>query len=391
MLAYYEEIKPWAQIVELVYLTMILILGVPGNLIVTIIQWRNPAKSSTDYLVFTLAAFELICAGFNVPFQIFRNTILVWQLMYSSLLCRTNTFSFAVIHIGSSLLLASIATDRFIRSCKPLVLRYSSKSGKTVAFVITLTSVIVAAPYLLIDYRLGQNYKCSYDESVKPFLERYDLFLVLLVIATFIVISFSYLAIAVALQKRARQMKKSTSLSKNGISVISSRRKHVLMTILFRNNRIRPENMTQGTAILSKYDVSKPNAQHGKQNHGATISATVKRNNAPMLTRILAFSATPSSLCFCRKPTAVEPEGSEQMVLRRKTANNVTLSMFLISFLYMITWVATWLNILAHPFGPEIEFLSYSFYMVNCISNPIIYVLMSRKFRASVVKLINKS
>lgn len=61
--SYTSYVPKWAEIVVLIYMSMVTVFGIPGNGIILIVQGKIRDKSSTDILVTTMAVFELLCSS----------------------------------------------------------------------------------------------------------------------------------------------------------------------------------------------------------------------------------------------------------------------------------------------------------------------------------------
>jgi len=89
-------------------------------------------------------------------------------------------------------------------------------------------------------------------------------------------------------------------------------------------------------------------------------------------------------------PQQCNVKTSRVLKIEGRNLNRLTITTFLISLIYILTWSINWTLYVFGPyvFGIEILYLSFSFPMVNCMVNPIMFFCLSSVFRANVKKLL---
>jgi hypothetical protein len=78
----------------------------------------------------------------------------------------------------------------------------------------------------------------------------------------------------------------------------------------------------------------------------------------------------------------------------RKKVNRTTFMMFLITLMYVTTWIINW-STQIYKTATDInslktDFLTERLYMINCMTNPIFYIFMSSKFKQNAKELFCK-
>lgn len=134
------------QIAEICILCVIFFRAAPGNVLVILVQLKNKTKSSTDYFVMTMAAFEFICSTVNVFLQIIKIPL---TTRLTTAFCRLYIYTSYTTSTSSALLLATIAIDRYLKTCRSLVQACKADAAKKICIAIAFASVIFPTPSLL--------------------------------------------------------------------------------------------------------------------------------------------------------------------------------------------------------------------------------------------------
>ena len=103
----------WCPVVLISLMVLAAVLAIFGNGIIILVERKNKCKTSTDWLVCFMAANDLTYSFVNVPIKIFQqigNT--------SNFLCKVDIFFEKWTMYSSTLLLAIIALDRYLKTCR---------------------------------------------------------------------------------------------------------------------------------------------------------------------------------------------------------------------------------------------------------------------------------
>lgn len=191
----------WTVYIELFYLGVVSVFGVPGNSFIILVQAKTKDKSSTDYFIMAMGIVELVCAGVNVPIRMLMSSDTVWRNIASPTLCAITAFVLYVVTMSSCFLLAAIAMDRYIRTCHPFNSRYNPCTAKTICIFICAVSLICGCPNLLI-YTLNDCRQCKYTHEAERFKAVWDYAMAGLILVMFVIISFAYLNISIHICKK---------------------------------------------------------------------------------------------------------------------------------------------------------------------------------------------
>ncbi|XP_061169732.1 octopamine receptor beta-2R-like [Saccostrea echinata] len=131
----------------IVYVFLLLILGIPGNVLVVYVyhSWR---RSPSRLVIIALAIFDLVNCLFTIPTEIYFIVNLIGNP--SPILCKLSRFITFSMNNASSFVLLFIAIDRFKRIYKPLKPPYSNRVTKIVISIGFVIAFLFSWPSLLI-------------------------------------------------------------------------------------------------------------------------------------------------------------------------------------------------------------------------------------------------
>lgn len=378
---------PWALIAEVIYLCVIILIGIPGNSLILMVQLKSKARTTTDYYVITMAVVELLCSCLSTSMRIFVNTETVWKLMASAASCSFRQFTRFITTISSSFLLAGIAVDRYMKTCKPLNTSYTTKIAKRLCFAIIIAGIITCL-HTIGTYELDVYLNCVLRKQTATLKKIMDMINILLTITVYIITSAAYLNISLVLRQRHKnrvQAKMNASKSTTSSEIKSTKQ-------MFTGSKVSPapgNTSAAGDKSNTPVSVRQPVTQT------TAIGISSESNHCPASTNrhLLDVAAAPSGgPSFSGQPTAnVAQQAAIQSIrYQQQTLNRTTRIMFLISAVYMSTWLISWLRVIfgAQTLGPVVDNFARSLYMVNCVTNPLFFFFLSSKFRESASRLI---
>ena len=103
----------WCPVVLILLMVSAAVLAILGNGIIILVERKNKCKTSTDWLVCFMAANDLTYSFVNVPIKTFQ------QIGNMEIfLCKVDIFFEKWTMYSSTLLLATIALDRYVKTCR---------------------------------------------------------------------------------------------------------------------------------------------------------------------------------------------------------------------------------------------------------------------------------
>ncbi|XP_060586760.1 G-protein coupled receptor 176-like [Ruditapes philippinarum] len=309
-----------------------------------------------------MAVFELFCAGFNSLIVVFNNISGLWYVIATLTLCSVRAYASLVATISSTLLLTAIAIDRYILTCKPFNTCYSKQKAKWICIGVIVISIVASTPSLALATFDDENMKCL--QTVKnPVLHNIlQMSLGATYVVMFVVVIFCYSKVTILIRRRHKQRINNVPLTSASTS------KHSTVSIKLSSkarfvknkNKIAPKHQCKGIEIATVENSLKP-ASTGHETD-LDLKSTIRD-----------------------KEEVVRISDTEIQALEMQKINRTTLIMFLITTIYILTWVIHWLNnaLVSRDTvaGRNVIHLTTYLYMINCVTNPIFFIAMSSKFR----------
>ena len=159
------------RIVPLAYLTLIMIFGIPGNILIMFIYTTKYQKKATHRtFVVALALTDFLVCILTIPFEIGQMTHEV--TFYAGWLCKFGRTLSAIFTTASALILVALSANRYRRICFPLRTQLRKSHALKCLGYIACISVLLSWPEgifsgLKLDY-LGNNqtsHDCSNDDE----------------------------------------------------------------------------------------------------------------------------------------------------------------------------------------------------------------------------------
>lgn len=374
-----QAIPKWALTVELVYLIILIVIGLPGNSLIILVQIKNKAKVTTDYYVLTMAFFDFLSSTINAHFRIFVNTEEVWNLIVSEFLCSLRSFFVYITSMSSAFLLVAIAVDRYIKTCKPLTTAYTTVIARNTCFLICIFSCICSL-HSLGTYYVDTDLQCTVKSMFRTYKNVVDVINSILTISVYVLITIAYINVSTTLHKR-----KKLRLRRLNVTPIHNSQDPNDTSLFGRSSKVGPSTYSdQGSSVTTiSFKTILNNQETHRSADGVTdnVQQTAYASNDPQRTRKIKdqISLTNRNISNVHHAT-----GQGQAI------NRTTRIMVLLTLIYVLTWLLSWLRVLfgSTKFGEAVNNFARSLPMINCVTNPIIFYWMSSKFRANAKRVL---
>ena len=109
----YTPLPDWCPVVLTTLIVIAALLATFGNGIIILVERKNRCKMSTDWLVCFMAANDLTYSIINVPIKVLRQFGTT-----ETFLCKIDFFIEKWTMYSSTLLLATVALDRYWKTCR---------------------------------------------------------------------------------------------------------------------------------------------------------------------------------------------------------------------------------------------------------------------------------
>lgn len=358
----YNDEEANRRLIPVIYLGLLMLIGIPGNLIVLIVYRSRYPKSTHMMFITGLAMADILVCVVTLPFEI--TEMRLQYTFYNSWCCKFFRACNTLFALSSIFILMGLSGDRYRRVCTPLKLQMTSRHATIYIIFCVVLAVIFSWPNFFISgirlVNLGNNvtgYDCSFsDQFAKtkyPTLYGATLFLVFIICMISLIVLYSLIGrqILKHFQFRRRFSKSSTSKSTSSTTPVSNDSQNLMPT----------------------------NKAEQEYNNDAFIDNKPKETQE-MLTR---KSHRKSSKHRSTKHQSVKEDAASKKLT--KIAFAISLA-FILSYLPHLT--ISLLTALKGKFllppGPVVSavlpIVTRSF-AINNVVNPIIYGLMDKRFR----------
>ncbi|XP_052820139.1 gastrin/cholecystokinin type B receptor-like [Mya arenaria] len=386
-------IPAWVSIATTVVLTLVFIMCISGNSLVGAVQLRQPRRSSTDYFVLTMAAFDFLTGLTLIPWMVFSLHLPLRLMVASDAICKVYQYFRYAVNIASTVLLSAIALDRYFKVCRPHSNALSPIKARRTCLVLSAGVLIGCAP---ITFNEKLNMDTMLCGRVSALGLVFDTILLLTFVGLFAVTSVSYFLVAKALRKRRRirtenavsyHTSKRTSSDQtvairepivaiSGDQIDATLTKHSIVTI--SQSRTNNEDSVQGNTH------NKPNFKTNKE------SGTIDPMPIPHTTAYGPSHCSQGVQSNAFKAYRQTPLTTQTPPKSDRRLTRVTFAMFLITVVYIASWIITLMAmglVQAQSWSEHSLILQQTLlktYIVNCATNPLFYIWISSTFRSRV-------
>lgn len=144
-LEYLNDQETKRRIVPLVYLSVLTVLGVPGNILILFIYMVKFKKKATHRtFVIALAITDLLNCVFTIPFEIAQMTH--EYTFHTEWLCKFGRTLNAIFTTSSALILVALSANRYRRICQPLGIQLTYHQALKCIVCISFLTLVLSWP-----------------------------------------------------------------------------------------------------------------------------------------------------------------------------------------------------------------------------------------------------
>ncbi|XP_045186977.1 muscarinic acetylcholine receptor M2-like [Mercenaria mercenaria] len=165
-----------SKLPAIIYTSILMLIGTPGNIIVLYVYFFKWRKSTSRMFILFLTALDLINCVTTLPMEIY---IMIYSVILDKpWLCKVTRFSTYTLNSSSAAILVAIAIDRFRRICRPHGPQFSASKSKRICIGCIMLAFTLTWPALLFYgtriIPLGQVHgkacllENKYDTSIYP-------------------------------------------------------------------------------------------------------------------------------------------------------------------------------------------------------------------------------
>ncbi|KAL3858423.1 hypothetical protein ACJMK2_013014 [Sinanodonta woodiana] len=196
----FEKEKVLQNIGGIIFVSLLMILGLGGNTVAIFVYLRKYKRSSYRTFIVSLAIVDLAtcCAPMMIVVLGMINPI----NLFSSWACKIITFLIYFMCIGSSMILVTIAGERYRKTCVPHRMQLSARMSKYICILDVLIGIVLASPAAVFygdksvrnvhGKRVGTACDVSDDYAYTKYPVYFNIFLLFIAVIIFIVLSCIY-------------------------------------------------------------------------------------------------------------------------------------------------------------------------------------------------------
>ena len=370
------------RLAPIIYLSFLMVLGIPGNVLVIIVYHLTVKRRTTHRLFITaLAIADLLVCTITVPFEIFQMT---HQLtFYSKWACKLFRALNVLLPLVSSFILVALSADRMRRVYQPLRPQLTPRQTLWSVLFVSIGALLFAWPEAVIsglspeyfeDYNLTGS-DCSFSDRYtdKQYTTIYSSILLAIYLGCIITLIIMYSVI--------------------GHQVISHA--HFRNTFTRRECAGGDNHSTASTNKLKKTDQIKNSASSEDPCDSKSEDDDGHKNLSE-----LRFDLKSKSKEDLSKDDPKTPDKKNGIMRQANSSRKVTKIAFAISFCFILSYlpfVAVKLNasiasgkFVSNSTTKAIFPILARTYIINNVVNPIIYGFLDQTFRQKCKMLFNR-
>ncbi|XP_045180611.2 probable G-protein coupled receptor No18 [Mercenaria mercenaria] len=360
----------WVYYEQIVYSGIVALIGIPGNILIILVFTYSRERSTTDYMVFSMAASDLLGSFVCTTFNLLRNVRDIWSRIGTTWLCRLSEY-FGMLTAASSMwLLSAIAIDRYMKTCRPHSLVLTVSRAKWMCVIICAVVSTVSGPAAVAVRFDPSSGACLVFEE-----NEWTIALNTIIVGcclSFLVTAVAYILVAFALFKRLNDKIRRKRATRHPATVL----------VGGKNSKCINKSCEQKSG--DKLDSSEPTSSPRDVNQVFVVEKAQGMFGS-------SVSKQSKSECKTYKKAGID----EVLRQEHRRVNRTTVVMFLITAInistFMLLMIGYFLaeNGVPNP-GLAIGYIIQASYMANYITNPLLYMTMSSKFRENVRKFFQK-
>ena len=299
----YNDEEANRRLIPVIYLGLLMLIGIPGNLIVLIVYPSRFPKTTHRMFITGLAVADILVCVVTLPFEI--TEMRLQYTFYNSWCCKFFRACNTLFALSSIFILMGLSGDRFRRVCTPLKVQMTSRHATIYIMFCVVLAVIFSWPNFFISgirlVNLGNNvtgYDCSLsDQFAKtkyPTLYGGTLFLVFIICMISLIVLYSLIGrqIVKHFQFKRRFSRSSTSKSTSSTPVSNDSRKLMSTNKAEQeyNNEVFIDNKPKETQeMLTRKSHRKSSKHHSTKRQSVKEDAGSKKLTKIALAISLAF------------------------------------------------------------------------------------------------------
>ncbi|XP_046562121.1 cholecystokinin receptor type A-like [Haliotis rubra] len=367
----------------IVTLSLYGVVGTIGNVLISIVYFRERVKLTHTLFIKILSIVDLIVCAVIIPYTI----VFEMHLIRVDFVCRLVEMIRHVLVLYSNTILISIAIERYFAICKPLK-RLNCRRLRVIVIVSFIISIVLAFPAVTIFkvYKEVCIPETGSTESATGSTES----------ATGSDVATTQGTACIDAVESMEYCHFTTdtlgdigSLVYQGILLFSFVVGLVIFAVIYplvfrvvlnrshwRQNRVGPVRMTDlsqqsNTASVTSTKVSRWN--HAPEGTSANATPEVDTRKSRHLQVMPIYSIQSRKQSF----------RSGKHHIKQRTSSKAGTMLFVCTLIYVLVWVPFWIDVFA-----SLENLTFRYiFLLGSVTNPIVYGVMSKQVRTEILAM----
>ena len=154
----------WSIISLTIYIIIAMLIGLPGNSLVLIVESQVKRKTSTDWFVIFIAACDFVSLSVSGTLFILFLMPDVWTAISSEFPCKLHQYIIQCAFLQSLLLITCMGFDRYMKTCRPHSASVTPQKALNYCVIITAVSVLFNIPHIFTS-KLNIYRQCMLDNT----------------------------------------------------------------------------------------------------------------------------------------------------------------------------------------------------------------------------------
>ncbi|CAG2254548.1 CCKAR [Mytilus edulis] len=296
----YNNIEISKRTSAIVYLSVVMILGIPGNLLVIIVYFGSLRRRDGTHWMYirALAITDLLVCTVTIPFELFQQT---HQLtFYSGLGCQI--FRAVSVHLSltSSLLLIAMSGNRLRLVCQPLKKQLTPNQGLVTILISVGIAVLFCWPEAALSgiskETLDNNltgYDCSFSDrySMKDYGTIYSTLLLTVYFSCMVALVIMYSIVGLRVLERAKYQNSNRAryaISTTSMATELTTCEHHTTNLIKHQSEIMDEKGI-GINTIETPGTAKKSEQKKSNGHSKVVSKKKRSKKVTRMAFVISF------------------------------------------------------------------------------------------------------
>ena len=263
-----------------VYLSLVIALGVPGNLLVLLVYLKHRRVTSTDWFIIFITFCDFISSTINVPVYL-TFTSGAWEQYGSDIICKLHMFLSQSFVLSSTFLICGIAVERYWKVCQASRTKLTPIKSRNICLVIILIAALLSMPTFGLYH--NNKYKICKAKSTglsDELINVYYIAVLLTFIIAIVILIVSYTKIARAILESERNLKKHNNIKREGVNK-NVLKNYVCCPFFCNKSKIFPSVSTSvpGSSVTPALTVLQDHVQDRSTNKNGCVEKRIDNHS----------------------------------------------------------------------------------------------------------------